>query len=84
MEMAIDLSKDTAQHVIASIKRYFAEHMDDEIGDLKASLLLDFCLREIGPCIYNQAIAEAQAHLHDRVADLDGSCFESEFGYWKK
>ena len=82
--MAIELSKDTEQQLIASIKRYFGEHMDDEIDDLKASLLLDFCLREIGPSIYNQAIADAQAHLHDRVADLDGTCFEPEFGYWKR
>lgn len=82
--MAIQLSQDIEQQVIASIKRFHTELMDKEIGDLKASLLLDFCLREIGPCIYNQAIADAQAHLHDRVADLDGSCFEPEFGYWKK
>jgi uncharacterized protein (DUF2164 family) len=58
--------------------------MDDEIGGLKASFLLDFCLREVGPCIYNQAIADAQRHLQDRVVDLEGSCFEPEFGYWNK
>ncbi len=82
--MAITLSKDTQQALIPSIKRYFAEHMDEEIGDLKASLLLEFCLKEIGPSIYNQAIADAQVYLHDKVTDLDGSCFEPEFGYWRK
>ncbi len=82
--MAITLSKDTQQELIPSIKRYFVEHMDEEIGDLKASLLLEFCLKEIGPSIYNQAIADAQAYLHDKVTDLDGSCFEPEFGYWRK
>ena len=82
--MAITLSKDTQQALIPSIKRYFVEHMDEEIGDLKALLLLEFCLKEIGPSIYNQAIADAQAYLHDKVTDLDGSCFEPEFGYWRK
>lgn len=82
--MAIELSQDTEQQLITSIKRFFEELMDEEVGDLKASLVLDFCLREIGPCIYNRAIADAQAHLHDRVADLDGTCFEPEFGYWKR
>ncbi len=82
--MAITLSKDAQQQLIPSIKRYFAEHMDEEIGDPKASLLLEFCLKEIGPSIYNQAIADAQAYLHDKVTDLDGSCFEPEFGYWRK
>jgi uncharacterized protein (DUF2164 family) len=54
------------------------------IGDLKARLLLDFCLRELGPSVYNQAIADAQAHMQDKVAELDGSCHEVEFAYWKK
>lgn len=82
--MAIKLSKETRQTLIASVKRFFAEHMDEEIGDLKASLVLDFCIREIGPSIYNQAIADAQAHMQERVTDLDGSCFEPEFTYWKR
>ena len=82
--MSIKLSKDTEEQLIVSIKRFVAEHMDDEIGDLKASLLLDFCLREVGPCVYNLAIGDAQTHLHNHVDDLDGSCFEPEFNYWKK
>lgn len=82
--MAIKLSKETRQALHASIKRFFAEHMDEEIGDLKASLVLDFCVQEVGPSIYNQAIADAQAHMQERVTDLDGSCFEPELTYWKK
>lgn len=82
--MAIKLSKDTEKQLIVSIKRFAVEYMDNEIGDLKASFLLDFCLREVGPCVYNLAIGDAQTHLHSRVDDLDGSCFEPEFSYWKK
>lgn len=82
--MAIRLAKKTEEKLIASIKRYFEENMEDEVGDLKASLLLEFCVREIGPSIYNQAIADAQAFMQNRVSDLDGSCYEPEFGYWKK
>jgi len=82
--MPIELPKDTRKALIASIRRYFAENMDEEIGDLKASLLLDFCLREIGPTIYNRAIADAQAHLQSQLTDLDSACWEPEFGYWKK
>ncbi len=82
--MAIKLSKQTEQQLIASIKRYCAENMEEEVGDLKASLLLDFCVREIGPSIYNQAIAEAQTYFQDRVVDLDSCCYQLEFGYWNK
>ncbi len=81
--MAIRLTRETQQRLIASIKRYFAETMETEIGELKASLVLDFCLREIGPSVYNQAIADAQAHMQEQVIDLDGSCHEPEFDYWK-
>jgi hypothetical protein len=45
-------------------------------------LLLDFCVREIGPAVYNQAIADAQAYFQGRVADLEGVCYEPEFVYW--
>ena len=82
--MAIKLSKEAEQRLIASIKRYCAEVMEEEVGDLKASLLLDFCVQEIGPTIYNLALADAQRYMQDRVADLDVSCGQLEFGYWSK
>jgi uncharacterized protein (DUF2164 family) len=82
--MAIGIPKKSRERMILSIQRYFTENMDEEIGELKASLLLDFCLREIGPSIYNQAVADAQVFMRDRVSDLEGSCFEPEFGFWKK
>ena len=80
--MAITLSPDTTKQLHASIKRYAAEHLDEEMGDLKAGMLLDFCLREIGPVVYNKAIADARTYFESRAADLDGVCFEPEFTYW--
>jgi len=47
-------------------------------------LLLDCLVREIGPTIYNEAIADTQAYLRDRVADLEGACSQSGFAYWPK
>lgn len=80
--MAMTLSDEQRKRSIASIRRYFAENIE-EIGDLKASLLLDFYLKEIAPCIYNQAIADAQSYLQDKLSDLDATCYEVEFGYWE-
>jgi uncharacterized protein (DUF2164 family) len=51
--MTIKLSKATKQQLIKSIKRYFEEEFDEDIGDLKASLFLDFCLQEICPSVYS-------------------------------
>jgi uncharacterized protein (DUF2164 family) len=82
--MTITISPETRKQLVASIKRYAVENLDGEIGDLKAGLLLDYCLKEIGPAVYNQAIADAQSYFTDRVADLEGVCHEPEFGFWPR
>ncbi len=80
----IKLPLETEQQLKGSIQRYFTDHMEEDIGDLKATMLLTFCLEEIGPSIYNLAIRDAQAQLQTQVEDLNGTCFETEFGYWRK
>jgi uncharacterized protein (DUF2164 family) len=82
--VAITVPREVEGRLLGSIKRYFREQAGEEIGDLKAGLFLDFCLREIGPCIYNKAVADAQALMQNKIADIEGECHEAEFGYWKK
>ncbi len=82
--MSIKLSKEVEDRLIGSIQRYVSENMDESIGELKARLFLDFCVKEIGASVYNQAILDAQSHMQDKVAEMDGACYETEFGYWKK
>ncbi|HEY6490769.1 MAG: DUF2164 domain-containing protein [Terracidiphilus sp.] len=78
----VELPKQARADAIASIQRYFHEEMPEPLGDLPAGLLLNFLLEEIGPAIYNQAIADAQARMAGRVADLNGELFADEFQYW--
>lgn len=75
--------KKTEDYLLDSIKRFFAAELDDDIGDLKALRVLEFCTREIGPSVYNQAIADAQAFFQEKVTDLGGVRYEAEFDYWK-
>jgi uncharacterized protein (DUF2164 family) len=82
--MPVALSDDITDKAIASIRRYSAEHLDQEMGELQARLLLEFFLKEIAPSVYNAAIADAQTYLRDRVADLEGACYAPEFAYWPK
>jgi uncharacterized protein (DUF2164 family) len=82
--MTITLADDTQKRLTDSIKRFFAEEMEEDIGDLKSLLVLDFCVREIGPSIYNQAIADAQTFIQERAADLGNVRYEPEFDFWKK
>ena len=82
--MGIELNKDDRAQAIASIERYFREHRDEKIGNVAAGGLLGFFLEEIGPSIYNRAVADAQERLQARVAELDFEVHEEEFGYWRK
>ena len=82
--IAIELPKQARADAIASLKRYFEENLPEPIGDLPAGLLLDYFLEEIGPVIYNKAIADAQTQIAQRVADLTGELFVPEFEYRPK
>jgi uncharacterized protein (DUF2164 family) len=82
--MAIELTKEDRSQAIASIERYFQEHMEEKIGNVAAGGLLGFMLEEIGPSIYNKAVADAQERMQARVAELDFEVHAEEFGYWRK
>lgn len=82
--MAIEVKPDDRARARESLQQYFLEEWDTEVGDLKADLLLDFLLEEIGPVVYNAAIADAQAYLRDRVADLEGALYAPEFPHWPR
>jgi uncharacterized protein (DUF2164 family) len=81
--MPIILPDETKKQLLSSLKRYVGENLDQDIGDLKAGMLLDYFLEEIAPSVYNQAIQDAQRYFQERATDLEGVCFEREFGYWK-
>ncbi len=81
--MSIKFPKEREERVLAAIKRYALESFDEELGDLRASLFLDFVLKTVGPTIYNQAISDAQAFLLKSAGDLETVCYEPETDYWK-
>lgn len=80
--MTIDISSDATNTAIHSIQRYFRENMEEPIGTLEAGCLLSFMLKEIGPVVYNKAVADVQARLQERVAEVDVEVYEEEFSYW--
>jgi uncharacterized protein (DUF2164 family) len=82
--MSIELSKQVRDDAIASIQQYFERNLTEPIGELPASLLLNYFIEEIGPAIYNQAIGDAQTRLQQRVADLEGELYEEPFQYWHR
>jgi len=82
--MTIEIPKEARKEAIASIERYFQENMGEKIGNIAAGALLGFFLEEIGPLVYNQAVADAQERLQARIMELDIELHEDEFQYWRK
>jgi len=82
--MRIEIPKEARTQAIASIERYFLEHMDEKIGNIAAGALLGFFLEEIGPLLYNQGVADVQERLQARVMEVDIEVHEDPFTYWQK
>jgi len=82
--MTIELPKETRAEAIKSIERWFEVNMEERIGNIQAGALLAFFLEEIGPSVYNKAIADAQERMQTRAMELDIECHEDEFRYWQK
>ena len=82
--MPIKLQDQVRKDAIASIERYFREILDEKIGNIAAGGLLSFFLEEVGPSIYNQAVADVQERLQMRISELDIEVHEDEFQYWRK
>jgi uncharacterized protein (DUF2164 family) len=82
--MTIEISKEARQQAITSIERYFRENMEEPIGNIAAGALLGFFLEEVGPLVYNKAVAEVQERLQLRISEIDLEVHEDEFQYWRK
>ncbi len=82
--MTIELSKEARKAAVSSIERYFRENMEEQIGNVTADALLQFFIDEVGPSIYNKAVADVQTRMQSRVMELDVEVYEEEFRYWQK
>lgn len=80
----IELDKQARAEAIASIERWCREHLDEPIGNVTAGGLLGFLLEEIGPSIYNRAVADVQERLRIRIDELELDVHEDEFQYWRR
>jgi len=81
--MALELKKERLPELTHSIQRYLEEEMEiEEVGELKARLLIDYIFKEIAPIAYNQGVQDAERYLRLRLEEMSGSCFEAEMTYW--
>lgn len=70
MNDPFSLSAEVKHDMTDQIQHYFLQEHDEEIGQLKATLILDFFLKTIAPVVYNQGIADAHQFLEEKLEDL--------------
>ncbi|MEK6986370.1 MAG: DUF2164 domain-containing protein [Candidatus Thermoplasmatota archaeon] len=57
---------------VARIQEHFRAERGEALGELGATLLLDFVERELGPAFYNQGVRDAKARVaqsHNLLAE---------------
>ena len=82
--MGVEIPKQARADAVASIERYFQEQLDQRIGNIAASALVGFFLEEVGPLVYNLAVADVQERLLQRVEELDIELHQDAFAYWPR
>jgi len=82
--MTLELDRAEREQAIASLQRYLEAELDERVGNVAAGALLGFFLEEIAPLVYNQAVAQVQEKLSQRVAEVDLEVHEDAFQYWRR
>ncbi|MDY0186063.1 MAG: DUF2164 domain-containing protein [Desulfuromonadaceae bacterium] len=59
--MEIKLSEDRMRLIIEKVQSYFSNEHDENMGELKAEMIVEFFIKALGPKIYNQAIEDANS-----------------------
>ncbi|CAH2213292.1 DUF2164 domain-containing protein [Tepidibacter aestuarii] len=66
----INLSKEKKAKMISSIKKYFQDERDENLGDLASSMILDFFIKELASEFYNQGVSDSYKYMSDRLEEL--------------
>ncbi|MCJ8010820.1 DUF2164 domain-containing protein [Paenibacillus sp. KQZ6P-2] len=76
--ISIKLPKEQKEEIVRSVQAYFEEERSESIGQLGAEQFLDFMITELGPYIYNQAIADSRALINEKMAQIDDEFYTLE------
>lgn len=66
----ISFSKQEKDTIVAKIQEYFADKLDQEIGQFEAEFLLNFFTDEVGPYFYNKGVHDSQAMLQKKIDEI--------------
>ena len=74
----ITFDRDETSAIVRKLQAYFAEELQQPIGQFDAEFLLDFIGRDIGAHFYNRGLHDAQATIAARLEDVQDALFQLE------
>ncbi|WP_027964130.1 DUF2164 domain-containing protein [Halalkalibacillus halophilus] len=69
--MLFNLPKESKDQIKDTLKLYFQNEREEEIGDLAAENLLELIANEIGPHFYNQGVKDSKEMCEQRMMSLE-------------
>jgi uncharacterized protein (DUF2164 family) len=74
----IKLPKEEKDEIIKSVQAYFEEERSETIGDIGAEQLIDYMMKELGPYIYNKAIADSRSIIAEKINQIEDELYTLE------
>ncbi len=74
----ITFAKQEKEVIVKRIRQYFAEELQQEIGQFDAEFLLQFFADEFGAYFYNRGLLDAMAILAKKTDDITDAIHELE------
>jgi uncharacterized protein (DUF2164 family) len=74
----IEFSKEETKAMVADLRRYFTNELDQDLGQLPAELLVDFFAGQMGAYFYNRGLYDAQAAFTAKMDDVSDAIYSLE------
>jgi uncharacterized protein (DUF2164 family) len=86
MFISIKLPKEEKDELIKNVQAYFEEERSERIGNLGAEQFIDFMMKELGPYIYNKAIADSRLLINEKMVQIEDELYtlEKPIQNWKR
>ena len=76
--MRIRLTEERREAILGALRGFYTDVFDEELSAFRAEQILRFFVKTLGPPVYNQAIQDARAFVHEKLEDLDAVFYERE------
>lgn len=76
--LPIKLGREDKKDIVERVVAFFSEERGEEVGHLAAEQIVDFMIVELGPYLYNKAIADARSVLTEKFNQTEDELYALE------